>query len=611
MLDLLTLLVDKSLVVAEDAGGRTRYRLMETVRQYALEKLSESGEAEGVRNRHRDHYTAMAALLDEATNSGHQLRIEQTETEIDNLRAAFAWSCEHADIEDGLRLVSSLQPLWLSRGRRILEGLTWFFALLTEHGEPPLAVTPALRARAIADKAMLTSVIAAPDSLELVEQSLAIAREIGEPGLLLRALTACGSTAVFDAEVARPYLTEAIGLARSIGDNWRLSQALWWQAYAATVAGDPRAAVEAGIEGYQLADEIGDHFVSRMCRFWGVGSGQAMQGEFAEAAAQFRALVAEAEAAHDPLGQLAALSHLSHTLTYLGDTSGARTAATAAAELGAEFGGFMEGVGYGPLARAALAAGDVAAAVEAAEVARQRLSAHPLPGGNINPIAEIALARGDLMAARRYADEAVFLARGVHLAIALITRTRVAIACGEPEQAERDAHQALVCAVAVDAHATTPEALECLAALASHAESHREAARLFGAADAIRRHTGIVRYKVYDADYDASIAVVRAALGDNNFESAWAEGSALSTDEAIAYAQRGRGERKRPTSGWGSLTPAERDVVRLVSEGLGNKDIGTRLFISPRTVQTHLTHVYTKLGLTSRVQLVQEAARHA
>jgi DNA-binding CsgD family transcriptional regulator len=80
--------------------------------------------------------------------------------------------------------------------------------------------------------------------------------------------------------------------------------------------------------------------------------------------------------------------------------------------------------------------------------------------------------------------------------------------------------------------------------------------------------------------------------------------------EAIAYTQRGRGERKRPASGWAPLTPTERDVVRLVSEGLGNKDIATRLFVSPRTVQTHLTDVYTKLGLTSRVQLVQEAARH-
>jgi DNA-binding CsgD family transcriptional regulator len=85
----------------------------------------------------------------------------------------------------------------------------------------------------------------------------------------------------------------------------------------------------------------------------------------------------------------------------------------------------------------------------------------------------------------------------------------------------------------------------------------------------------------------------------------------LEVDEAIAYAQRGRGERKRPTSGWASLTPAERAVVQLVSEGLANKDIATRLFVSPRTVQTHLTHVYTKLGLTSRVQLVQEAARRA
>ena len=88
-------------------------------------------------------------------------------------------------------------------------------------------------------------------------------------------------------------------------------------------------------------------------------------------------------------------------------------------------------------------------------------------------------------------------------------------------------------------------------------------------------------------------------------------GLALSADEAIAYAQRGRGERKRPSSGWDSLTPTELEVVRLVSEGLGNKDVGARLFISPRTVQTHLTHVYNKLGLTTRMQLAQEAVRRA
>ena len=147
--------------------------------------------------------------------------------------------------------------------------------------------------------------------------------------------------------------------------------------------------------------------------------------------------------------------------------------------------------------------------------------------------------------------------------------------------------------------------------LAGQAASHREAVRLYGAADAIRQRMGAVRFKINDADYQASAVTLRDALGGLDFDSAWAEGAALSTEEAIAYAQRGRGERKRPTSGWGSLTPTERDVVRLVSEGLGNNDIATRLFVSPRTVQTHLTHVYTKLGLSSRVQLAQEAARHA
>ena len=155
-----------------------------------------------------------------------------------------------------------------------------------------------------------------------------------------------------------------------------------------------------------------------------------------------------------------------------------------------------------------------------------------------------------------------------------------------------------------------PDVVECLSRLAAGDGRNQHAARLFGAADAIRQRSGEVRFKVYQDGYEAAVSAVRDALGEYDFDAAWAEGAALSTEEAIAYAQRGRGERKRPTSGWESLTPTERDVVRLVSDGLANKDIAARLFISPRTVQTHLTHVYTKLGLTSRVQLVQEAALH-
>ena len=148
-----------------------------------------------------------------------------------------------------------------------------------------------------------------------------------------------------------------------------------------------------------------------------------------------------------------------------------------------------------------------------------------------------------------------------------------------------------------------------MAGLAGPAGSQTEEVRLFGAADAVRRRCGIVRFKVYDAEYNTTVEVLREELGEKLFEVAWAEGDALSTEGAIAYAQRGRGERKCPSSGWSSITPTELDVVGLVSEGLANKDIARRLFISPRTVQTHLTHIYAKLGLASGVQLAQAAAQ--
>ena len=168
--------------------------------------------------------------------------------------------------------------------------------------------------------------------------------------------------------------------------------------------------------------------------------------------------------------------------------------------------------------------------------------------------------------------------------------------------------KALACAAEYKAHLAVPDILECLGRLAADGDSHRDAARLLGAAKEIRRNIGAVRFKIYDADYEHTVAALREAMGEHGFDAAWAEGAALSLDEAIAYVRRGRGERKRPSSGWASLTPTERDVVRLVAEGLANNEIAARLFVSRRTVQTHLTHVYAKLDIGSRAQLAHEVA---
>jgi predicted ATPase/DNA-binding CsgD family transcriptional regulator len=610
-LDQLTLLIDKSLIAIEDGDLGTRYRMLETVRQYALEKLGESGEADVVRTRHRDHFTAVAKLLDTPGRSGHHHRVEKAAIEMDNLRAAFTWCRENGDPLVALELASALQPLWITRGR-VQEGAAWFDAALADAAAHNMEVPLPVRARALADKATLDASQNIHDNMDKALEALALARDIGDPALLVRALAGCGLIAAYDSATASPYFEEALGLARAVGEDWSLSQILAFQAFAAvTGKGDFVAARAAGEEGRDVADAIGDGYNSRMCR-WCVALADWWQGDLGAATAQFRTLVAESEAAHDEIWRMSSLVSLGHMLAYTGDIDEARCAAAAAVEAAADLGAFNQGFAYAALAVANLAAGDLEAAANAIAVARELMDVQPeLAVVNVLPLAEVALGQGDLAAARHFADEVVAVATGQHLTQALVTRARIAIAQNDADQGERDAHTALTGLVDNNGQWLIPHVLECLAMIAVGTGANQEAARLFGAAHAHCCRTGQVRFKIYDAAHDASVATARQALGDNEFDEAWAAGAALSVEEAITYARRGRGERKRPATGWASLTPAEINVVKLVSEGLPNKDIAARLFVSARTVQAHLSHVYSKLAISSRVQLAQEASRRA
>ncbi|WP_206428708.1 helix-turn-helix transcriptional regulator, partial [Mycolicibacterium stellerae] len=607
VLDQLTLLVDKSLVVAENTSGRTRYRLLETVRQYALENLGESGEAEDVRARHRDHYMAVAAVLDSPARPDYRDHLQRIDSDIDNLRAAFRWSLETGDAEDALRLASALFPVWQDGGRNG-EGLAWLEAALgREASTSPVA--PAVHARALIDRVMLVAWTVRTESLEESETALALAREVGDPALVIRGLIARGVSTYFDEEMAAACFAEAAELARGLDDPWIWSQLYVEKARSGVGAGDPVAVQDAATRGLEISTAIGNHATTRVfC--WAQGWVRTYQGDLHGALIELDRAVEDAAAAQNTMLQLYALLVQGFTRANLGDSDGAHASADTALTAAADLMEFFEGLGQATVAVAYQAAGDDEAAVQTYALARQRSGLNRMMAGLYGFSALAPLACGDDPLAREWADDVVAITGGCYLSFALMTRAQVRLAQGEMDGAEDDAQAALSAATETSSELRMPPALECLATLATKAGSHREAARLFGAAQAMRQRTGEVRFPKFEAEYRAGVDELRDVMGADDFEAALAEGAALSAGEAIAYAKRGRGERKRPASGWASLTPTELDVVRLLTEGLPNKDIATRLFISPRTVETHLTHVYAKLGLSSRVQLAQEAARH-
>jgi DNA-binding CsgD family transcriptional regulator len=264
-----------------------------------------------------------------------------------------------------------------------------------------------------------------------------------------------------------------------------------------------------------------------------------------------------------------------------------------------------------------LAAGDVAAARPELEagIASVRLLYESSAPSVLVTLAVADLAVSDPSAARCHLEEAQFLAAesGVgffmpggepSFGFALLAREE-----GDWTGAADFLHDSVRACHDKGMLPVVLDGLEALAGVMANVGYVEHAVRLFAAAERGRDETGLVRWRLYEDRHAADLALARDALGEEGFAAGWAEGSGLSLDDAVAYAGRGRGERKRPSSGWASLTPAERGVVSLVAQGLSNPAIGERLFISKRTVQAHLTRVFAKVGVVSRAELAAEATR--
>jgi non-specific serine/threonine protein kinase len=270
----LSSLVSKSLVVADTTGrAQARYRLLETIREYAQEKLEDAGETQTLRSRHLDLFLARAEEAAPRLNDDFQgMWLNWLEGELDNIRAALVFALESGSIEQGLRITSAIVRFWEIRGY-VQEGLSWFQRLLLEAREAssPRAVAPVVLANACSMAAFLAMFLddaaatCAYGQAAVAAAETAVAESDGEEAraALVTALGAYGSGARVsrDFQTAREIGERAIGLLREMpGQPFLLCMSLISMGSIAMELGSYAAARAYLNEGLSLAQADGDPF---------------------------------------------------------------------------------------------------------------------------------------------------------------------------------------------------------------------------------------------------------------------------------------------------------------------------------------------------------------
>lgn len=258
VLDLVMHLVDKSLVVAEEQGGAVRYRLLETVRQYAAEQLAGAGEERALRERHALWCLALAEMAaPHKRNADQEVWLERLTVEHDNLRAALAWClADERGIALGPPLAGALGWFWLVRGH-LSEGRRWLAAAITRGDAVPAGV----RATALRAAGNLATDQGDYDEAErLLEAALSLHRELGDETNVALLLHGLGNVMSMrgDHHRARVLLNQGLALGRKLGDASQVAKSLNSLGIAARQLGDPDAALVCYEECLALMRRLGD-----------------------------------------------------------------------------------------------------------------------------------------------------------------------------------------------------------------------------------------------------------------------------------------------------------------------------------------------------------------
>jgi predicted ATPase/DNA-binding CsgD family transcriptional regulator len=609
VLDLLAELVDQSLVLAEEDGLEMRYRLLETLRQYGLERLAEAGEEERLRDRHRDFFLALAERAATHLETNRQREwLEVLDPEAANLSAAI----DHAIRSDpplALRFCTALFMWWRDSQTFAQAAAAYSRSLAAAEDAPAASRARALWGRGNNSLGLGEFEAAGADATD----ALALAEEAGDRGTASRARCLLGLSAAYvNPAAGRSDLRRAVELARAADDDWALVEACQFTAISYLFQDDHPRLRSVLDEVEALTDQLADD-AQLARRALILASIAILDGRLIEAREVLEGALAAEEG--DPAVQMWLRAQvglleicggrperaLDHLLGRLGE----------AIETGA-------GMAIPALLTwttwAELATGRLEEAHQRAEATLQIVEGRDclLEVWSRWLLAETLRLRGDDRAdAAAERTCAIGEKMGNRLATTRgrLTQARLAAARGEWSTAERHALAHLDACVE-GGHATfIPYCFDALAEVAAGRHSHEDSVRLFAAASRARTDLGVGRWTPEDDHWRSIEDELGNALGDDAYEAAWTAGSLLSMDEAVAWTRRARGPRQRPPGGWGSLTPTEAKVVELICEGLTNRQIGERMFVSPHTVKTHLSHIFKKLDVGSRSELAAQSAR--
>ena len=641
-------LIDKSLVVADATGTAATYRMLGVVRAYALDRLSDAGETDAIRDRHLDLQLGLvkrwAPLLTTDLDEW-RARVGQA---YPNVRAAIEWGLSRDDPSRGRRLAAACAWLWHLEGRGG-EGVR----LLRRAVERGVAERTPLQADVLAALALVgDSGLPGIEAYQVAHAARELAVEAGAPeaARISRALTAVGRLLVgLDAAIAEA--TAAREEALAAGDAFVADSTGAFIGLVHVLADDyPRAIAHLGAA---LAGPLarGDRGIAALALCW-LALATARSGDLRRAAG----LAERAVAVAAPLRDFHWTGSTRCVLAEIRVLQGRPADAVAAIE---PIDRLVAGEGELPFitgwertkAMLALEAGHPA---EAAEWCRREGRWQPAPSEDgLAPETRLVLA-----AALRQAGDPDAAAKTLQaLAEAPLTPAMPRIRAGvldeqallahdtDTDRALRLHHEALRIRIDHDLVLGFVTSLEALARLSRRRGATEAAGILAGAAERARSDVGAEPRPTGGGLAPRPAEPPPSGRGPASRPSGpgpasrpaepWPSGRGLASrpagprpsDEddpdlpaaalergrsmdlrtAVAYAAKARGPRRRPDAGWESLTRAELSVVELAVQGHNNAEIAERLFVGRGTVKTHLAHVYAKLQIANRTDLARLA----